>query len=155
MNEQEIISLASNIKPFTSNPSYTKETFLATHPQFANLVPESIIVFYVNLANHSLSYARWGESWEMGMTLFIAHYLTLYLMATANMGADPIASQVISHSIAQGQVASKSAGSLSKSYDYGSVDNDLNGWGAWKLTFFGQQFATIAKLIGKGGSYIW
>ena len=89
------------------------------------------------------------------MTLFVAHYLTLYLQTTNGLNENSPVSQVLANSYAAGLTASKSAGSLSKSYDYGSVNDDFAGWGAWKLTAFGQQFATMAKLVGKGGSYLW
>lgn len=155
ISERELISIASNIKGILSNPAYSKTDFLAFFPQFTGKVPDSVLDFYIRLANNSLSYSRWGDQWEMGMTLFVAHYITLYLQATAGLDANSPVQQVISNSLAQGLVASKSAGSLSKSYDYGSVNDDFAGYGTWKLTSFGQQFITIAKLIGKGGSYIW
>lgn len=155
MNESELISLASNIKPITNNPPFTSEQFLEVYPQFMNKLPGSVMNFYINLANNSLSYSRWGDSWEMGMILFIAHHLTLYLMAMSGVDDNSSASKVVSASLAAGLTASKSAGSLSKSYDYGSINDDLTGLGTWKLTLYGQQFATMAKLIGKGGSYIW
>lgn len=155
ISELEIISIASNIKSVEGNPHYTKEQFLAIFPQFSGKVPDSVMQFYINLANSSLSYSRWGDSWEMGMALYIAHYLTLYIQATNGLSSDSPISQVISNSLAMGLTASKSAGSLSKSYDYGSINDDFMGWGDLKLTLFGQQFATKAKLVGKGGSLIW
>ena len=155
IGELELISIASNIKPVSNNPSFTMDNFLEVYPQFANKVPTSVLNFYLRLANSSLSYSRWGDSWEMGMSLFIAHYLTLYLTSIADLTEDSPVQRVINQSLAMGLTASKSAGSLSKSYDYGSINDDLNGWGTWKLTGFGQQFVTLAKLMGKGGSYIW
>lgn len=155
IGEMELISIASNIKRIENNPQFTVENFLEVFPQFSNKIPTSVIDFYLKLANSSLSYSRWGDSWEMGMTLFIAHHLTLYLKSIAGLDENSPAQQVINQSLAMGLTASKSAGSLSKSYDYGSINDDLNGWGAWKLTAFGQQFISIAKLMGKGGSYLW
>ena len=155
IEERELISIAANIRPIISNPSFTKEQFLAIFPQFTDKVPDSVLNFYLSLALNSLSYSRWGDSWEMGITLFIAHYLTLYLMSTAGLDENSPIQQVVSKSLAAGLTASKSAGSLSKSYDYGSINDDFAGWGTWKLSLYGQQFATMAKLIGKGGSYIW
>ena len=29
-----------------------------------------------------------------------------------------------------------------------------HGWAAWKLTTYGTQFATLARMVGKGGMYI-
>lgn len=155
ISERELINLAANIKPVAGNPSYTAEDFLSIYGVLGNKVPAALLNFYISLANNSLSYSRWGESWSMGMALFIAHHLTLYLMSVSNLNENSPASQVVSASLAAGLTASKSAGSLSKSYDYGAINDDLTGLGTWKLTLYGQQFATMAKLIGKGGSYIW
>ena len=142
------------------NPAYSKSTFLGIFPQFRGPItrgeiPESVLNFYIKLANNSLSYSRWGDQWEMGMTLFVAHYITLYSQAIVGLDVNSPIQQVVSNSLAQGLVASKSVGSLSKSYDYNSINDDFAGDGTWKLTTFGQQFVTIARLMGKGGSYIW
>ena len=51
-------------------------------------------------------------------------------------------------------VTSESADGVSYSRD-GSALNDLNGWAAFKMTTFGVQFATMAKLVGRGGMYVW
>ena len=154
MDPGELISIASGIRGIENNPEYTKEQFLAIYPQFTN-ISDAVFEFYLKLANSSLSYDAWGDQWEQGMALYIAHFLTLYLQTTNGLSADSPASKVIQASYSQGLVSSKSVGDISKSYDYGSINDDLKGWAAWKLTAFGQQFATIAKLIGKGGSYIW
>lgn len=150
----QLVSLASGIKGSENNPSYDETTFYSFYPQFENRVPSQVVAYYIALANNCLSYDMYGEQWKLVMGLYIAHFLTLYLQ-TSDIAADAPNSAVIKASMAYGLAQSKSAGSLSISYDYGSVNDDLNGWAAWKLTIFGQQFASIAKLVGKSGSYIW
>lgn len=155
ISEGELISIASNIRGIEGNPKYDEMDFFAMYPQFKDRVPSCVLIFYIKLALNTLSYSRWKDSWSMGLSLFIAHHITLYLMSTAGLDADSPIQRVISKSLAAGLTASKSAGSLSKSYDYGSINEDFTGLGTWKLTLYGQQFATMAKLMGKGGSYIW
>ena len=64
------------------------------------------------------------------------------------------ASQVLASASSAGMVTSESADGVSYSRD-GSALNDLNGWAAFKMTTFGVQFATMAKLVGRGGMYVW
>ena len=155
INLRQLISLAANFQGDSSNPSYTVEEFLEIYPQFTGKIPSAVMQYYISMGNSCLSYRMYGDQWSMAMSLYIAHFLTLYLQSTNGLTADSPASQVINSSMAYGLTASKSAGDLSKSYDYGSINDDLNGWAAWKLTIFGQQFASIAKLVGKAGSFIW
>lgn len=151
---RNIVTAASNIKSILHNPPFTREQFLEIYPQFTQ-VNESVYTLYFKMANASISYGRWGDAWELGMCLFIAHYLTLYLQITNGLDENSPAYKVIQNSISQGLVSSKSAGSLSKSYEYGSINDDLDGYADFKLTVFGQQFTRMAKLMGKGGSLIW
>ena len=44
---------------------------------------------------------------------------------------------------------------VSYSQDVSTITNDLDGWAQWKLTKYGVQFASIAKLMGKGGMLVW
>lgn len=156
INLMELRGIASNLLAhWGNNPSYSKEDFLAVFPQFKNKVPDIMIDYYINLANACLSYNMYGEQWNYAMSLYVAHFLTLYLKLSDGITEDSPVSQVIRSSLGFGLVASKSAGDLSLSYDYGAINEDLNGWAAWKMTTYGQLFATIAKLVGKAGSYIW
>ena len=152
---RQLKSLAANIKGNLNNPSYTRAQFLAIYPQFTNTVPTTVVDFYISMANASLSYDIYQDQWEYAMGLYVGHFLTLWLQMTNGLGENSQASQVIQSSMAQGLTASKSAGSLSISYDNSTVDNDLPGWAAWKLTKYGILFASLAKLMGKPGSYIW
>ncbi len=154
LSVRNIIVAASNIKSTLNNPPFTREQFIGLYPQFSS-ISEAAYNLYFKMANASISQERWGDAWELGMCLFIAHYLTLYLQVTNGLDENSPAYKVIQNSISQGLVSSKSAGSLSKSYDYSSINDDLAGYADFKLTTFGQQFARLAKLMGKGGSLIW
>lgn len=147
------IASASNVKT-TTNPSYTGTMFQDDFPQFTGFLPPSILEQFILMATNSVLEARWHEMWRYGMGLFIAHFATLYLQ-TLGGSENPSANQVISAAQAKGLQTSKSVGDVSVSYDFASIGSDLDGWAAWKLTQFGLQYATLAKLLGMGGMYVW
>lgn len=155
-----IIAGASNIRR-GENPPYTSEDFLAVYPQFGKLdengnpaIPPTVMDAYVNFAHASLSISRYHAVWETVMGFFIAHWLTLYLQSFSS--ADDPVGKIVAAGLAKGLQSSKSAGDLSVSYDFSFLNGaDFNGWGTYKLTAFGQQFATIARLYGMGGMVVW
>lgn len=156
-----IIAGASNIRTGT-NPPYTSSDFLTAYPQFGKvdettgqpIIPTTMLEAWVNMANASLSKARYHDAWELCMGLFIAHFLTLYLQSAASPD-DPTA-KIINAGLAKGLVSSKSAGDLSISYDFSIVSGqDFAGWGTYKLTAYGQQFITLARIYAMGGMVVW
>jgi hypothetical protein len=155
-----IIAKASNIRPGGNPTDYTLETFLTEYPQFAEtdesgapIIPDVVKQAWFNLAYNSLSYNRYHDLWRTCMGLFIAHWLTLYLQTKTEEGA-PVRN-IVNAGLAKGVQTSKSAGDLSVSYDFSAVANDFEGWGTYKLTLFGQQFITLARLACKGGMVVW
>lgn len=146
-----IVSQASNIKK-EEHPEYTKETFLLLYPQFRGVLPDAALDMYVDLGLSCVNYKRFNRMWKTAIGLFIAHFCTLYLQSMQPEGTE--ASQVLASASSAGMVTSESADGVSYSRD-GSALNDLNGWAAFKMTTFGVQFATMAKLVGRGGMYVW
>lgn len=146
-----IVSQASNIKK-EEHPEYTKETFLLLYPQFRGVLPDAALDMYLDLGLSCVNYKRFNRMWKAAIGLFIAHFCTLYLQSMQPEGTD--ASQVLASASSAGMVTSESADGVSYSRD-GSALNDLNGWAAFKMTTFGVQFATMAKLVGRGGMYVW
>ena len=146
-----IVSQASNIKK-EEHPEYTKETFLLLYPQFRGVLPDAALDMYVDLGLSCVNYKRFNRMWKAAIGLFIAHFCTLYLQSMQPEGTD--ASQVLASASSAGMVTSESADGVSYSRD-GSALNDLIGWAAFKMTTFGVQFATMAKLVGRGGMYVW
>ena len=152
-----VIANAGNLC-FGDNPAYTVNDFVAFYPQFGPSgspavwpIPEAVLQVFINLASASLQYERWNEAWQMGMALFVAHFATLYLQSLVPAGSTT--KQIVQSGLARGVQVSKSAGGVSVGYQL--IVADLEGWAAWTLTTFGQQFATMAKLMGKGGMYVW
>ena len=163
-----IIAAASNLRSgdnptytfadfYTMYPAYGPRTVLAvppaTEPTTTYLVDPSIANMYIALAHTVVKEARWRSQWKLAMGLFIAHFLTLYLQSLAD--ATSTAAQVVAAGQARGLMTSKSAGDVSVSYDISAITQGLNSWAGWNTTAFGVQYATLAKIVGKGGMYVW
>ena len=148
---------AANIR-FGDNPPYAVADFQAFYPQFSTALfplngtdPNPILQAFVNLANATVSQERWQDAWSLGMALFIAHYTTLYLQSLTPTGANSNA--VVSSGLAKGVQVSKAVGDVSVSYQALTTGWEL--WGSWNLTTFGQQFMTMARMIGAGPMYVY
>jgi hypothetical protein len=216
----------------------TSSTAVTVLAYTAPPVPAAVVQVYINLATASLKQNLYQDSWLLAMSLFVAHYLTLwaetdgpvlqtaiqnvlhgeqpvavagditgtqfalsaappggqlslyrngqyqtagtaadYSMPTAttlslnvaiapddalyatwfttsttSSTASPTASQVAAQGLATGILTSKSVGDVSAGY---TVLESLKEFGAWQLTRYGQQLATLGKVIGSGPMVLW
>lgn len=64
----------------------------------------------------------------------------------------PNGAQIAAQGLAGGIQTSKSVGDVSVSYQ---VLTALEDWGSWNLTTYGQQLATMARVVGSGPMVIW
>ncbi|MBK0062156.1 MULTISPECIES: DUF4054 domain-containing protein [unclassified Acinetobacter] len=129
----------------------TESSFHEAMPMFADTVeyPSFQFNFYLTLGKKLLPVSRWGDPKDpdslidFGLTLFIAHYLTLYkrAMDAASIGGD--AGKVV------GNETSKSVDSVAKSMDVSGVIN--TDAGHWNMTTFGIQFYELMMMAGAGG----
>lgn len=157
MSINSIIGGASNIKT-GANPPFAIEDFLEVYPQFGQdskgnyNVPLIVLEMYLDMANSCIKKNRWHSKWKFGMCLYIAHFCTLHLqsMVDVDLGAKGIAEA----SKSQGLETSVSVGDVSVSTDYSIATANITGYTGWGLTSFGQQFISLARLVGKGGMYI-
>lgn len=139
------------------NPPYAVGDFTSFYPQFGNnsqsqpVVPVAVIQAFINMANACVQQARWRSMWQVAMGLFVAHFCTLYLQTAADPNSG--AAAVFEAGRAQGVITGESVGDVSYSADANL--SDLDGWAAWKLTAYGQQLASMGKLVGKGGMYVY
>jgi hypothetical protein len=135
---------------YGTNPAYASTDFLGMYPKFTDLVPDAVLSAYITFANACMVQARYQDMWPMVMGWFIAHFLTLYLQSDGNPSST--ATQAAQQGLARGIQVSTSVGDVSVSYQ--AVEG-LDDWASWTLTTYGQQFATIAKVMGSGSMYIW
>ena len=147
-----IFFTASNLRNGT-NPAYTSADFLAVFPQFTNNISSDMLSTFILLASNSLEEARWHGQWKYAMSLFIAHHCQLYLNNSAP--ADTLLEKAKSLGRPQGLATSKSVNDVSVSYDFNTILEGSRNWGTWNLTSYGQQLASMGKLIGKGCMYVW
>ena len=57
-------------------------------------LPTVVVKMYLNLAYSSLQYVRWQEQWLIAMSLFIAHYCTIFLQTSASTVMTSLATTV-------------------------------------------------------------
>jgi len=152
-NDLSTASKASNVKSGI-NPPFVLSDFYAIYPQFQNLtqLPEVVVEMYAQFAYDCVEFDRWANQWKMGMSLFIAHFCTIYLQSTTNGIAS--AQQVLAAGQSKGLMTSKGVGDVSVSYDFSSAITGVERWGQFTTTAFGLQFASIAKLLAKGGMWV-
>lgn len=154
---EQIASTASNIR-VGDNPNYQKSDFLAVYPQFGttsegiDVVPLLVIQMYIDLALSSVKQARFRAAWPIAISLFIAHFCTLWLRGTADV--DDSKEKIIDAGYTEGIITSSSVGDVSYSMDITSSSADLDGYANWKSTSYGIQLATLAKMYGKGGMMV-
>lgn len=157
---RELKSLASGIVN-GKRGAYTLEFFLEDYPPFKNktdgtcFVPSPMMNTFLSMCNDIVSPDRWGESWRFAAGLFVAHYATLYLKTIQK---NPNGSISMASASASGQmfgvVTSSSLGDASVSYDTSAATNLTTNWGQWNLTAYGQQYASLAKMMCMGGAWV-
>ncbi len=121
--------------------------FLTLYPSFENMPPE-VLDLMLQQANDTVLESRWHARWKLGVCLYAAHLLTLWLKTSTPDGADDAAVAAAGQS--RGTVTSKSVGGISVSYGASEATGDLAGYGSLKDTVYGQQFASMARLVGRG-----
>lgn len=155
----EVFRSASNVI-LSDNPEFTREDFSKIFPVFKlqdgatvnqDEIPEEVYNLFYNMANASIKYKRYYSSWKYCMCLYIAHYITLFLQT---QNGDPGAQSALAGAIPKGIASSKSVDGLSISYEFMGAAEDLEGYGTWKYTIYGQQLATITKMYGHGGVWV-
>lgn len=160
MNIPGIVKGASNLKG-GDNPPFTPHDFKKLYPHFFEstrgnrlkpLVPLDVIKMYIELAHSSIKKSRYHEGWEMCMGLFVAHFVTMYMQASADPDGGTAAAAQAGQT--KGFIASEAVDGVSVSYDFSQILSDLDGWAGWKATTYGVQLATLAKLYGMGGMYV-
>ena len=156
-NEPNDVIEAANIKT-GGNPCFSITDFLKFFPNFFDtvndgfIIPPDVIDFYIQFAHESVSIKRWGHQWKYGMSLFLAHFFTLYLQSSFPENATT--QEIVAAGQAKGIMSSKSVGDVSVSYDFGVATQGIENYGLFNTTSYGLQFANLAKLLGKGGMYV-
>jgi hypothetical protein len=162
MTLNEVRALASNIVKSDKNVEYNINTFLQYLPQFSkieneqvvSIAPAEVVDNYIEMGKDAIQKGRWGAKYKMALSLYVAHYLTLYLQSYQEASEDNDKSSAAGSGTALGNVSSASQGDQSISYDNNSLVAGTQQWGSWNATTYGQQLITEAKILGMGGAVI-
>lgn len=159
---------AANVPQPGEHGEYTVEMFQQDFPQFTksisseneeesgneirvNLVPEPMLLLFIQQANDSVLPSRWGSMWRYAAGLYTAHFSALYLKPYSSGSDSP--AQAAGSADQVGVVKSASMGDTSISYDNSAVTAGMEKWGTWNATQYGSQLITMARMVGMGGMY--
>lgn len=134
---------------------YTSDTFFAMYPNFAAqigsppspIIPLAVVDAFVALAVANLDCSLWQDSYPVGIGLYIAHYVSMWLSSSGTPATT--AQQASTQGMSSGVLSSKAVGDVSASYD--TTVGVIDGAGAWNLTKYGRLFYMMAQIIGAGG----
>lgn len=131
---------------------FMRETDTCTgEGDYTPMLPEAMLQRMIDSANVSVIPSRWGPDWRMAAGLFTAHLAALRLQTYAD-GSTPAATAGNSANV--GTVKTATLGDTSLSYDNAATNAGTEKWGAWNLTKYGSQLATMARMIGIAGMYV-
>ena len=150
---------AANIPAPGEQGNYSAEDFAEDYPEFYTLtdgvytpmLPAAMLERFIESANAAVIPARWGSDWRLAVGLYTAHLVALRMQTYAD-GSTPGAAA--SNSANVGTVKSASMGDTSISYDNAATNAGTEKWGAWNLTKYGSQLATMARMLGIAGTYV-
>lgn len=161
---EETKKTAANIPAVGEKGDYTLALFSEDYPEFfirsvddegetvsTPMLPVAIMERYVESANGTIIPSRWGGEWRTAVGLYVAH-LTALRMQTYTDGGTP--ASVASNSVSTGAVKTASMGDTSLSYDNSALTEGTAKWGAWNLTKYGNQLATMARMLGITGTFV-
>ena len=150
---------AANIPGPGEQGTYTAEDFAEDYPEFYTLtdgtytpmIPAAMLERFIQSANAAVIPARWGNDWRLAVGLYTAHLVALRLQ-TYSDGSTPGAAAANSANV--GTVKTATLGDTSIGYDKTATSAGTEKWGAWNLTKYGSQLATMARMLGIAGTYV-
>jgi hypothetical protein len=118
----------------------TPAEFVILFPEFgdATKYPVPRIQLYLTLAAQRVDQYAWGDSYDLGIALFTAHYLATMASAGGGTGAGTVT----------GEMSSKKVGDVQVSY--ASTSNRDEGAGWWNSTIYGRQWWSLFRYCGVG-----
>lgn len=118
--------------------------FRTAFPEFADTVmyPTSMIEFWAGLAVLQVRPCIWKNVWNQGVSLYVAHEITLAAQNTKVGGAGGAPGTF------GGIPSNKTVGSVSVGYDANATSEKDAGF--WNLTNYGKQFFRLTQIFGAG-----
>jgi hypothetical protein len=140
-------SLGTNSITVTQNATAT-DTGIGIYE--APPMPIGVIGMFTLLASACVMWGRYNDTWYFMMSLFIAHYCTLY-MRTETTSPNETSSQVASSGLTKGILIHRAAGDVSAT---SQLIAGYEQWGAWAETQYGEQFITIGRAVNCGPVWV-
>lgn len=126
----------------------TPASFRQQYPEFTDPgdYSDAAITLHLGVAVSMLDPVRWDSAIDLGVGLWVAHFLVLSRrdQLAANAGGAPGA--------AQGMLTSKTVDKVSASYDAASIS--LEDQGFWGMTTYGMRLLKFARMMGAGGAQL-
>lgn len=118
--------------------------FRVNFPEFSDttVYPTATITFWAGLAEKLVRLSVWGDCWTEGVSLYVAHEITLESQAAKAAAAGGVPG------VMGGIANNKTVGSASVGYDTTSTAEKDAGW--WNTTNYGKQFIRLARIFGAG-----
>lgn len=150
---------AANIPAPGEQGNYSADDFAEDYPEFYTLtdgvytpmLPAAMLERFIESANAAVIPSRWGSDWRLAVGLYTAHLVALRLQ-TYSDGSTPGAAAANSANV--GTVKTATLGDTSIGYDNTATNAGTEKWGAWNLTKYGSQLATMARMLGIAGTYV-
>lgn len=124
------------------------DQFRRLKPAFAdtNTFTDYAIDYWIAIGTLLLNPVRWGRLLGFGISLFVAHNLTLEALANMSVAAGGVGG------ITRGPISSETPGRVSLSY---AVEASTEkGGGYYNDTEYGKMFIHYARLMGAGTVYL-
>lgn len=116
--------------------------FRKAFPEFSNTesYPTPQVDFWVAFISQQIDVNIWKSSWNVGVSLYLAHELTLagQNSASAKVGGTP--------GVQGGVATSKTVGAVTVQYDAQTMSEKDAGY--WNLTSYGKQFFRLTRIFG-------
>lgn len=122
--------------------------FRTDFPEFSDTAayPDSGVTYWLRIAGLLMDTLKWGDLYDVGTELFIAHNLVLERQAQKSAATGAVPGQ------SQGPTSSKTVDKVSVSYDTNAgIVKDA---GHWNLTTYGTRYMGLVNMIGAGGMQV-
>lgn len=127
-----------------STPTFEIGAFRTAFPEFSDtsVYSTQLITFWSTLGAKLLLTCVWGTCWQEGMSLYVAHEITLAVQNSKASTAGGMPGTT------GGVPNNKTVGSVTVGYDSQATSEKDAGY--WNLTNYGKQFIRLARIFGAG-----
>lgn len=125
-------------------PAITVAQFRADVREFINTAtyPDSMVMYWLVVGTLMLNQSRWGNLYNLGLEMFVAHNVQLEGLAVQTAAANG------APGITRGPISSETPGQVSLSYAVEAATE--KGGGYYNETIYGKRFYRLLRMVGAG-----